>query len=273
MLTLANNQSCSKSLLRHILRHSLVLSNLSEPCCSRLYHSKRKETQIIVSHQQIEEGQYKKEELPSALWGLTDPRILYSSHVKGSQIIDNPLILSRIGKAIQNREKTARQEQAIPLIIEQNIVRTEEENYIKPASDEERKEFKVFYPYSHTQQIDIPESYSVDSDPMESESINTDSDSPKPKVAIEEEIALRMKAYDEGVLKEVDAPKGNLIEDENANDFHSNILHEDGIADLQLMKEQQGSADPTYPVSDVPCGGCGAPLHCQQPSLMGTYPT
>lgn len=226
---------------------------------------------MIVSQQQIEEGDFSKRELPYAVWGLTDSRILYSSYVKNCTATDNPLVLRRIGKQIQEQNESLRRKEAIPLIIEQNIVRNEEKNYIESSSDKEKEESKVSFPYTHTHEIEIPESYIVDSDPVESKSIDSDLDFSKPDVSIAEEIALRMKAYDEGVLEEIDAPKGNLIKDEDIHDLPNDILLEEGAADLHLIKEQQGSADPKCPASDVPCGGCGAFLHCQQPSLMGKY--
>ena len=30
-----------------------------------------------------------------------------------------------------------------------------------------------------------------------------------------------------------------------------------------------GSPDPSVPISDVPCSGCGAKLHCQDPGIPG----
>ncbi|KAK8399302.1 hypothetical protein O3P69_003431 [Scylla paramamosain] len=272
MLALANIQSCTKSLLRQTLQLSSALIKFSELCCSRPLHVDLKERHVVVSQQQIEEGNLKKGEVPFAVWGLTDSRILYSSHVKNSTATDNPFVLHRIGKQIQQQEESLRRKEAIPLIIEQNIVRNEEKVYIESASDEERKESKVIFPYSHTHQIEIPESYVVDSDPVESEFTDSHSDFSKPNVSVAEEIALRMRAYDEGVLEEMDTPKGNLVEHEDTYDLPNDILLEKEAADLHLIKEQQGSADPKCPVSDVPCGGCGAFLHCQQPSLMGFVP-
>ncbi|MPC67596.1 hypothetical protein E2C01_061773 [Portunus trituberculatus] len=111
----------------------------------------------------------------------------------------------------------------------------------------------------------------MDSDPVKSKFTDSHSDFSKLHVSVVEEIALRMKAYDEGILEEIDAPKGNLVKDENTYDLPNDILLEEGAADLHLIKEQQGSADPKCPISDIPCGGCGAFLHCQQPSLMGKY--
>lgn len=273
MLTLASFHSSSKSLLGQTLRRPLVLSNLSE--WSRLIHADTR-TKRIVTQQQIEEGHYKKEELPSYVWALADSRIIYSSYVEKRRVDANPLMLKVTGNKIKLREKLERRDQAIPVIIEQSIVKPEGKDHVESYSDGEQKEFKVFYPYSHTEQIDIPESYSADSDSMASES---DSCFPKPSNIVKEEIALRMKAYEEGVLEELDAPKGNLTEDQDTlhsdtqdtYDFDTDNLLEEGAAD-HLLRESHGSADPNYPVSDVPCGGCGAFLHCQQPSLMGFVP-
>ncbi|XP_045130401.1 nitric oxide-associated protein 1-like isoform X2 [Portunus trituberculatus] len=272
MLALAIIQSCSKSLLRQTFRHSYALIDLSELCYSRSIHEDLRERHVVVTQQQIEEGNFNKGELPFTVWALTDSRILYSSHVKNSTATDNPLVLNRIGKQIQEQKESLRKKEAIPLIIEHNIVKNEEKVYIESASDEKGEKSTFFFPYAHTHEIEIPESYVMDSDPVKSKFTDSHSDFSKLHVSVVEEIALRMKAYDEGILEEIDAPKGNLVKDENTYDLPNDILLEEGAADLHLIKEQQGSADPKCPISDIPCGGCGAFLHCQQPSLMGFVP-
>lgn len=45
------------------------------------------------------------------------------------------------------------------------------------------------------------------------------------------------------------------------------VLRED------LWDSNYGSPDPSLPVSDVPCGGCGALLHCKNSSLPGYMPS
>lgn len=39
------------------------------------------------------------------------------------------------------------------------------------------------------------------------------------------------------------------------------------------MQSTYGTADPTVPVSKIPCSGCGAHLHCKEPSIPGYIPS
>lgn len=39
------------------------------------------------------------------------------------------------------------------------------------------------------------------------------------------------------------------------------------------MRSINGTPNPVLPVSDVPCGGCGALLHCKDPSIPGYVPS
>ena len=41
----------------------------------------------------------------------------------------------------------------------------------------------------------------------------------------------------------------------------------------QRRQKVKGTPDPSVPVSDVPCSGCGANLHCQDPILPGYIPS
>ena len=46
------------------------------------------------------------------------------------------------------------------------------------------------------------------------------------------------------------------------------------LQDLYLEDDvEYGSPDPSIPVSKIPCGGCGAMLHCQSPSIPGYLPS
>lgn len=42
--------------------------------------------------------------------------------------------------------------------------------------------------------------------------------------------------------------------------------------EIPSWKTNYGTSDPNIPVSDVPCGGCGALLHCQDPAIPGYLP-
>lgn len=261
MLTSAILQSRLKQVLVHAVRKSSVPNVFFKPHCSRLFHVDGTARSIILSQHDIEEGQFEKEELPDTLLGLTDPQILYSSYVKDGTAKVDPRTLYRIGKKVKLREKLRKREHAIPLIIEKNLINPEKNNS-EFDGEHKREEVKVFYPYAHIEHVELPES---DSESSDSEAY------PKPSLSVQEEIALRMKAYDEGVLEKLDVPKGNLVEDQDTYNFNAEGMLADEDSELLSLIEEQGSADPNYPVSNVPCGGCGANLHCQQPSLMGKY--
>lgn len=257
MLTSPAIQSRLKQLLLQAVRPSSSLNVPTASYCLRLFHVDRTARHIILSQKDIEEGKFKKEELPDTLLGLTDPQILYSSHVKDGIAKLSPKVLHSIGRKVKLKEKREIKEHAIPLIIQKNIAKSESSVELDSQSE---KEMKAFYPYAHVEQIDIPESNSECSD---------SEDFLEPRLTVQEEIALRMDAYEEGVLEQLDAPKGNLVEDQDNCDLNADSLLEDEDNNLQLLIGAHGSADPNYPVSNVPCGGCGAHLHCQQPSLMG----
>lgn len=260
MLTSAAIQSRLKRLLMQAVNQSSVLNTLSKSYGLKLIHVDRSARQIILSQHEIEEGKFKREQLPDTLLGLTDPQIIYSSYVKSGLAKLEPKTLHKIGESLKLQEKLKVKKNAIPLIVEKNIVKPEKDYIVRDGQSE--IEAHIFYPYAHTEQINnIPESGLECSD---SENFL------KPKLDVQDEIALRMGAYEEGILEQLDAPKGNLVEDQDTYDFNADSLADENSM-LQLLIEEQGSADPNYPVSNVPCGGCGAFLHCQQPSLIGEY--
>lgn len=255
MLTSAFFQGKLKQLLSQTVQQTSVVKIISKPYCLRLFHAGRTSKHIFLSQHEIEEGHVKKEKLPCMLRGLTDPQILYSSYVKDGMARLDPQTLHRIGKRFKLQDKLKRREHAIPLIIEKNIIKPEKT--YPEVYDQDKREVKVLYPYANTDQITL-----------ENGSECSDSEDLKPRFSVQEEIVLRMEAFEEGILEQLDSPVGNLVADQGTYDINpDNLLDEK--SKLQLMIEQQGSADPNYPVSSVPCGGCGAHLHCQQPSLMG----
>lgn len=54
--------------------------------------------------------------------------------------------------------------------------------------------------------------------------------------------------------------------------FDDSMLQEDEDNDL-IWSNQYGTPDPNVKVSNVPCGGCGALLHCSEPSIPGYIPS
>lgn len=57
------------------------------------------------------------------------------------------------------------------------------------------------------------------------------------------------------------------------NDYEKYCSSEDDVIENNEWLVNYGTADPDIPVTDVACGGCGAYLHCQEPSLPGYLPS
>lgn len=80
------------------------------------------------------------------------------------------------------------------------------------------------------------------------------------------------KAKNESIKNEIIAKKGYLDRDNQKNwmSYYENFIEEvnedeTDITDVEPSKDDinYGTPDRQYPVSDTPCGGCGAYLHCQ----------
>ena len=95
-----------------------------------------------------------------------------------------------------------------------------------------------------------------------------------PEVTVKEDIRKRMKAYNERTLEpqiHID-PKSMIHEKKGFDYLLSHIEREQGLNKLLGKGEdavKYGSPNHDIPVSEVPCGGCGSLLHCQDPSLPG----
>ena len=65
---------------------------------------------------------------------------------------------------------------------------------------------------------------------------------------------------------------GFNIDDENDDLITSDVIPAE-IPEGDLAFEMFGSPDPSIPMSEVPCAGCGANLHCQDPAIPGYLPS
>lgn len=65
---------------------------------------------------------------------------------------------------------------------------------------------------------------------------------------------------------------GFNIDDENDDLITSDVIPAE-IPEGDLAFEMFGSPDPSIPMSKVPCAGCGANLHCQDPAIPGYLPS
>ncbi|CAH1967702.1 unnamed protein product [Acanthoscelides obtectus] len=96
---------------------------------------------------------------------------------------------------------------------------------------------------------------------VESLPIETETTVEKKDISIEEEIRMRNKE-----LKNWMTSYENYEHDlEMIQDVDEDELDDDGI--------NYGTPNPNSRVSNVPCGGCGALLHCKDPSIPGYIPS
>lgn len=99
-----------------------------------------------------------------------------------------------------------------------------------------------------------------------------------PDYTVKDDVEARLQAYNEGKIKPfiVNYPYKEVEEEtpsvrfEEPESFANR--EEDELTSAEGDEEHYGSADPEVPASGVPCGGCGALLHCRDPSLPGFKP-
>lgn len=78
-------------------------------------------------------------------------------------------------------------------------------------------------------------------------------------------------AYD--VLQQRDLQLSKFLRSLDSSKTRSDITEEVELLRKELWRVNYGSADPTVAPSNVPCGGCGAFLHCSDISIPGYMPS
>lgn len=207
-------------------------------------------------HSQIKyENNTEKESASELVEYLRDKRIVYSSYISSHKILHTYGNRRKIEERIKVREKQKLKIQSVPLIIERLMSKGESQKCEIPQNDIQSNSPGVSFPYSHTETIDLksPDYSRVRYPDLKLENTK-----------VPENIAYRIHAYEQGLLSE---DKGVTIE--------YDIQGKCGITGTSLSEDKDyisnnlGTADIYIPVSGVPCGGCGAHLHCQEPALPG----
>ncbi|XP_069166697.1 nitric oxide-associated protein 1-like isoform X1 [Procambarus clarkii] len=260
-----------------ILPKFTVLCNVPNQHNLRFIHMKRTLNAITVLQKDIKEENIDQDKLPEIVKYVNDKRIIYSSHIADQSVHLNYGTRNRLAKKFKVAKDRKIKAAATPLIIEKMLAvdeKTSDEFELESVSSASST---VAYPYSHTHDINL-ENITLKSHTEVAESeLNDDNIA----MTVREDIACRMLAYEEGILQKLestskkDSSKNTLT---NFKDeyFFNDSISEDFVKDINtesspLIKEH-GTADPTIPVSDVPCGGCGAHLHCQAPAFPGFVP-
>ena len=174
---------------------------------------------------------------------------------KDTRILHNCL-LSRLSrheaKQLWRAQRRARQEQqepALPGSIFLNMMNSTSSPTVdaSPASSEPPSPEDSTFPYAAATHVQFT-SDSADARPGQ------DEDDPLPgDTRLQQSVRERVRLLREQAVREEAAAADGADQDE-------------------LWVLRYGRPDPSVPVSQSVCGGCGAHLHCQQPSLPGYLP-
>ena len=93
---------------------------------------------------------------------------------------------------------------------------------------------------------------------------------------VREDICDRLSGFNKGELEPVNIEE--TLNLQNAGNREVQIArrlltneHEESTEEVENKAAKFGSADLSVPASNVPCGGCGALLHCRDPAIPGKF--
>lgn len=98
----------------------------------------------------------------------------------------------------------------------------------------------IHFPYSATKSVLTSDGDKVEANEHTSSELNADT--------VEDEVGKRKKLIGKGWMTDFDNFNDELEDDDESDDS---------------WKVNYGTPDPNSEISDVPCGGCGALLHCK----------
>lgn len=116
----------------------------------------------------------------------------------------------------------------------------DEEETIEQVAQETHASHIIHFPYSATKSVLKSGGDKVQANEHTSSESNTDT--------VEEEVEKRKKLMGKGWMTDFDNFNDELKDDDDSDDS---------------WKVNYGTPDPNSEISDVPCGGCGALLHCR----------
>ncbi|KAG7156938.1 Nitric oxide-associated protein 1-like [Homarus americanus] len=251
--------AASRTPLSHKCR---ILCRVQEPSNLRYIHLKRTLNAATISQKDIKEGDIDQGTLPDIVQYITDKHIIYSSHIADRSVKLDYRSKQKIEMKFKANQDLKRKLESVPLIIEKMLsVNKQISDEIEMAAENiPTKNIAVSYPYSHVEKVDLKETI-VESKTNMKESLSTDIG-----LTVREDIACRLQAYEDGVLKELTSAENNLPPDYIHSSVNDDTMH-NLDPELPSLKKQYGTNDPAVPASNVPCGGCGAQLHCQDSAL------
>ena len=266
-------KSCGNHMLKDFQQANLILTKKqfflhnipaafisTSSCCSKQIHHFTAEDIIDEELSAF---------LPPVLRYLEDKRIIYNSYINRKYLpmpYYQKLALMKVNIKVQ---KDMRLEKSIPLVVQDNeVVKVPTiENISKEISDIEKR--TESFPFTLHTPIASNESSSISS---------TIDYANVPDIDVRQDMKERMEEYKEGIIKPISLTP-HLKTEPVSEESEQFLIEEDAKCDedmhsgFKTREPQHGTADPTIPVSNVPCGGCGALLHCQDPALPGNSST
>lgn len=228
--------------------------------CLRCVHTSPAFNVVYIKERDIEPGG--TETIPDIVQNVMDKRIIYSSYVH-DRTVKLPYHRRRqLEEKMKAAEERTIRNEAVPLIIEKMVTSCELPDNERNSSAAPFEKTSVSYPYMLTETVN--KKVTVTESRLEKESLDFDGSS----FSVKEDIACRMHAYTEKKSEFV----GNQTYASLTNDNLETTIEESTWSESDNVNSElrdSGTADPNVPVSNVPCGGCGAHLHCQNPALMG----
>ncbi|KAK4316877.1 hypothetical protein Pmani_012008 [Petrolisthes manimaculis] len=192
--------------------------------------------------------------------------IIYSSYIESQtpKRYSNYWRKKSVGDEVIKKEKKKIYDASVPLIVEKFMSSTEKKKDL-PTLETESNAASItptHFPYSVTQNVKI---HPHGTEPLTQREVE-DWESFRLKDTTKEEIELRMEAFHLGILEGPEKHTSNEDCEVNRRKLREEEFF---IEDEAKWHPEIATADPSVPVSQIPCGGCGAHLHCQESALPG----
>ncbi|XP_064113188.1 nitric oxide-associated protein 1-like isoform X2 [Macrobrachium nipponense] len=203
-----------------------------------------------------------EENPPDIVQLAQDKNILYSSHLASKGIRVDLLSRRNFTEKYQRLSLEQRKKNSVPLIVKKLLPRKDFEKVEREDTDYEERESRVTLPYTEVENI-------------RAEKLNSNLKAVEEydwgnfKDTVSDDIANRMQAYEKNLLESVKTQERDTSR-MRAEGTHSRSVMKDGLCIDDVL--EYGTCDQFIPVSKVPCGGCGALLHCQDYALPGFIP-
>ncbi|XP_078050974.1 nitric oxide-associated protein 1 [Augochlora pura] len=247
---------------------SLRLNGLKSSCNSKFYH---------VEQSSVKQNDQNDGVDPKVL--ALREKLLYCDHLDQKYVKTGFKTHKKMHFKLSAREKAAKFKTSLEDPVSSVILDKEISNYKKfdhnegIGSDSESSS-NFYMPYSRTNSyktIDLPND---DIKAQASDQLNIHY-----KMLYEKYLEAKSSGFDykskfDDIIKDNQddsLPKGELWKVPSAwmTDFHQ---FNDALADDKAF-QSYGTPDPSFAVSSVSCGGCGALLHCKDPLIPGYLPS